>query len=82
MCELSDMRSVEILDVSSDGVESMVLHDAHHGSRVSSHRLAIVASRNDIFGMGRMYQMRTEPNIKCIGVFRNLCQAKAWLGIC
>jgi hypothetical protein len=77
MVELSDVRGVERLDVTAVGVRQMVMMDED----LQSHRLAIVVSQEVIYGMARMYQSLTEPNNPNVGVFRDMSEARAWLGL-
>jgi len=77
MHQLSDVRGVERLDVSADGVRSFVAHDAQHVERFAGHRMAIVASEAVVFGMARMYQTMSSVDV---GVFRNIEDALAFLG--
>ncbi len=40
-----------------------------------------MAAADVAFGTARMYQMLTEAHVKNIGVFRDIEEAKAWLGL-
>jgi len=77
MHQLSDVRGIERLDVSAEGVRLFVAHDARHSERFTSHRMAIVASEAVVFGMARMYQTMSGVNV---GVFRTIEEALAFLG--
>ena len=55
--------------------------DAAAGPALGSYRLAIVAPRDDVYGMARMYQALTEQAFPHVGVFRDLATAAAWLGV-
>ena len=79
--ELSDIRSIDRLAVTPIGIKNMVEHDRHHAEQVEQHRLAIVASEDAVFGMGRMYQMMAEPVTESVRIFRDIDEAKAWLGV-
>ena len=76
MHQLSDVRVIERLDVSADGVRSLVAHDARHAERFAGHRMAIVASEDVVFGMARMYQTMSSVEV---GVFRTVDEALAFL---
>jgi hypothetical protein len=69
--ELSDVRAVSDLQVSSEGVQRMIAHDEAQAGVLDGHRLAIVASTDATFGMARMYQMFTEANLPGVRVFRD-----------
>lgn len=82
MKELSDVRGIERLDVSPAGVRRLVALDQEHVDRLGQdYRLAIVAPADASFGTARMYQMLTEANVENIGVFRDMDEAKDWLGV-
>ena len=81
MRELSDVRAIDELRVTPAGVRSMVALDGASAGKLAAYRLAIVASENATFGMARMYQLMTEENVQHVGVFRNLTEAAAWLGV-
>lgn len=81
MVELSDVRGIERLQLTSDGVRRLVADDESDAGRMSSHKLAIVVSREVVFGMARMYGTLTQEHLPNLGVFRDMEEAKAWLGI-
>jgi len=77
MGQLSDIRGVEQLEVTPQGVRQFVAHDRVHAGQLEGHRLAIVAPQDLVFGMARMYQTLTDANV---GVFRDVAEALAFLG--
>lgn len=79
MKELSDIRGVDQLDVTPAGIMEMVNQDAKDSTTVGSHQLALVVSKEVAFGMARMYQSMTKPNIETVGVFRDIDEARVWL---
>jgi len=81
MVELSDLRSVERLDVTTEGVKAMVAHDTKNADQVAGHRLALVVGSDEVFGMARMYGLRRSADGDGVGVFRDVADAEAWLGI-
>lgn len=81
MRELTDVRAIEKLAVTTEGVRRMVEHDQQNRADISSHRLAIVVSEEAAYGMSRMYQTMTETAMEHVGVFRSMEEAKKWLGI-
>ncbi len=82
MKELSDVRRIERLDVSPAGVRRLAALDEEHVDRLGEdYRLAIVAPADASFGTARMYQILTESSVQNIGVFRDMEEAKDWLGV-
>ncbi len=51
MNELSDIRSIDHLDVTPAGVRAMVQRDERDAARVGSHKLALVLSKEVAYGM-------------------------------
>jgi hypothetical protein len=81
MKELSDVRSIERLEVSTDGVQQMMLRDERDATTLGSYRLAIVVAHQVVYSMARMYQMLTEHAVPNVRVFRDMEEAKGWLGV-
>lgn len=81
MRELSDVRGVTDLQITSAGVRAMVNADASQASRLHDYRLAIVAGQEVVFGMARMYELLAEPHVPNVGVFRDYLDAARWLGL-
>jgi hypothetical protein len=77
MGQLSDVRDIERLEVTTDGVKAMVAHDQAHADRRVGHRLAFVVSSDEAFGMARMYSQRSGSEL--VSVFRTLVDAEDWL---
>lgn len=77
MAELSDVRGVTELAVTTDGIRMFTSFDRANAR--PDGRLAIVASEDFTFGTARMYQMGgAEDNV---GVFRTVEEARDWLGL-
>ncbi len=81
MKELSDVRAVEQLQVTVDGVRRLVALDKVQSADLVDYQLAIVVSADLVFGMARMYETLTEDSVQDVGVFRDMEEAKAWLGV-
>ncbi len=79
MRELSDVREIKELHVTSSGVWSMASIDKEHAEKLQSFKLAIIASEDIVFGMARMYQSLTQPSLPQVNVFRNEEEAMKWL---
>ena len=77
MLELSDVRAVTQLAVTTAGVRRMVNVDEASGKTPG--RLAIVADQSAVFGMARMYQTLGEHGPMRVGVFRTNEEAEKWL---
>ena len=77
---LTDLSSVTMNSTSTEGGRSLARAAMHRGSTWGK-RLAIVVSGDVGFGFARQYQsMQVEPPCE-IRVFRNVEDAKEWLGI-
>ena len=77
---LSDIREIAELAVTTEGIRSLVKQDALDAERLKGFKLAIVASDDVVFGMARMYQTMTQDNVFNVRIFRDLDEAKKWLG--
>ncbi len=75
---LVDTRSTTRFDVSGEGIRLVSTHSAFN----EKSRRAIVAVKNDIFGMARMYQLFREWYEKPdqVRVFHDMEEARRWLG--
>ncbi|MDH3206648.1 MAG: hypothetical protein OEO79_08550 [Gemmatimonadota bacterium] len=79
MKELSDIRGVEDLDVSPEGVMAAASFDSRNSPVLETHRLGLLVSTDLVFGMARMYEMRTDGNTGGVKVFRSEEEAMLWL---
>ena len=81
--EIVDLREVETLAVSAEGVRAMVAARERFeaGEEGAGGRLAIVATADEVFGVARMYQLSATRIALEIGVFRTLEEARDWLGL-
>lgn len=80
LVELSDIREITELTVTTEGIRGFVRQDAADAERLEDFKLAIVASEDVVFGMGRMYQTMTGGNFSNVRIFRHMDEAKEWLG--
>jgi len=80
LAELSDVRNIDRLDVTPDGIRRFAQQDAA-AAGLGDYRLAIVASEPVVFGMARMYQAHTADALSNVMVFRTVSEARAWLGL-
>jgi hypothetical protein len=81
MKELSDLRFIDRLAVTPDGVRAMVQKDSLDKVQLVSHKLAIIVSQDLAFGMARMYQTLTQSNLENVGIFRSIEDARVWLQV-
>ncbi len=77
--ELSDVRAIDRLEVTTAGVRQMMMADERDAAALASYRLAIVVAHQLAYGLARMYQMLTEHTIPNVRVFRDMEEAKSWL---
>jgi hypothetical protein len=81
MRELSDVRSIDRLEVTTAGVRQMMMRDERDAAALASYRLAIVVAHQVVYGMARMYQMLTEHTVPGMRVFTDIEEAKGWLAV-
>ncbi len=83
--ELMDMREVERIDLRSiDNMRALAELSASMDAPAVPSKFAIVATTDESFGLGRMYETyrRLEgKSTKQVGVFRSLNEAYAFLGV-
>jgi hypothetical protein len=79
--ELVDLCGVEQADLSSATLRAVAEIYARADERPEESRVAFVAPRDLFFGLARMYEAFRSPSPLQIRVFRELGEARAWLGI-
>jgi len=77
--ELYDTRTVTGYDLSTRDLRQLAARATELGARVRWGRVAIVAARDLIFGIGRMFEAFTEHSLIEFRVFRELEEAEEWL---
>lgn len=82
LSSLIDFRNVERFGVSTNTIRDAVTTVAKtmNGFRYPW-KTAIVAPMDLVYGLSRMYQILREGSMEEIGVFRDLQDARQWLGI-
>lgn len=80
MRELSDIRGVDQLDVTPQGIMEAASFDADYEAELGAHRLGLLVPSDLVFGMARMYEMRTAGSTGGVEVFRTEDEALRWLG--
>ena len=75
---LNDYRAVESLDVTGAGVRALA---SRVDASEASCRRAIVVSTELAYGMARMFQILTDDKPATIEVFKDMAEARKWLGL-
>jgi hypothetical protein len=69
-----------VLDLSANDIARIADHMAEEMRRLPFGPLAIIASADEAFGLGRMYKTYCDmAGPRQVGVFRNLAAAEQWL---
>lgn len=79
MRELSDVRGVDELAVTPEGIANFASFDRAHTGVLEAHHLALLVPTEFVFGMGRMYEQRTDGNTGGVEIFRDEEAALSWL---
>jgi hypothetical protein len=80
--ELADLRDVDDLDISAVALRRVEeITEDRYADSGASFRTAILAPRDQSYGIGRMYEVFAEDGPENVGVFRVLAEALAWLEI-
>lgn len=77
MRQLGDFRAVTVPRVSWKDMREL----AFHSPFAPSARRAFVVGSEEMYGLARMYQMAADRDDENMQVFRDLAQARRWLGI-
>jgi len=78
---LIDLREVAGVELDANAVGDLAHLTSSFEERVAGARVALVASRDLVFGMARMYQSLRADAPYEIGVFRDMDEARFWLGL-
>jgi hypothetical protein len=79
--ELVDLTGIRNTDVSSATLRRVAYIYAEADQRPEESRVAIVAPADLYYGLSRMYEAFREPSRLVIRVFRDLPEARTWLGL-
>ncbi len=76
---LIDTRGATRFDISSSGMRAVSMHSIFN----EKSRRAIVAEKDEMFGIARMYQLLRDAQEKPdqVQVFRTMAEARRWLGL-
>jgi hypothetical protein len=79
---LLDFRGVTDFDLSASQAQHAAELFTAEGAVIGDGRVAIVADRDLVYGMGRMWQAFSEASSPTeVGIFRTLAEAESWLGL-
>jgi len=78
---LCDYREIEDFDVSSRDIDEISEWQTSIDNMIGNGKCAVVASRDSVFGMSRMWEMISANRSQHICIFRELDDAVSWLGI-
>ena len=87
MKQLTDWRAVTHMDVTAQTIRATAetvqafVERQRHQSNFTNYQLAIVSPQLVIYGLSRMYQMLSEEHDPNVAVFRDIDEARAWLGL-
>jgi hypothetical protein len=79
--QLIDLRGIDAAAVLSDTIRRLAEIFRDYDPVPARAKLAIVASRDVLFGMARMYEVYRDRDSDSIGVFRDIEEARRWLGL-
>ena len=78
---LCDYRGIDDFDVSTQDIDEIAEWQISIDNMIGNGKCAVVASRDSVFGMSRMWEMISAERSQHICVFRELEDAESWLGI-
>lgn len=81
MKEFSDCRKVTRFNISTEGINQMILSDQRDSGRLKNHVLAMILDDKLGYGLARMYEMKASQIEANVGVFKTIEEACEWLGI-
>jgi hypothetical protein len=79
--ELVDAREMEVSDLSSAALRRVADRFAAGPRPDEGVRIALVAASDAAYGLARMYQVFRDASAAEFRVFRELPEARAWLGL-
>ena len=78
---LCDYRETTDFNLSYEDVNKVVWQDKKHEHLFDKSKLAIVAKSDLVFGLSRMWEMRSQDSKLTKKVFRDMNDAESWLGL-
>jgi hypothetical protein len=79
--ELIDLREVEVPEASTDALRRVAATFRDAERSPEGVKIALVASSDAAFGMARMYQAFRTGSEASFHVFREMSEAREWLGL-
>ncbi len=81
--EIVDLRAVDSVEASTDSIGVIINIDMEHTEKLAGQRSAIVAPRELLYGLSKIYEVLYElsqgpANVK---VFRDIGEARKWLDL-
>lgn len=77
---LVNLSNVEVLDIRADEIRQLITLDTQLSLLAPAAAVAVVATRDHVFGMARMWEALAGPTGWTIAVFRSRAEADAWMG--
>ena len=79
--EIFDLRSAELVQLDMEGVRRIAAFVGSYRDEIESGKVAVVASRDFEFGMGRVVGAHLDELPLDFRVFRKMEDARAWIGL-
>ena len=81
--EIVDLRGVDTVEASTDSIGVIINIDMEHSEKLAGQKTAIVAPRELLFGLSKIYEILYELSQAPadIKVFRDIGEARKWLGL-
>lgn len=76
---LCDYSNIENFDVSSKDIDAITSWQSSIDDLIGGGKCAVVASKDSVYGMSRMWEIISSERSQQIGVFRKMNEALAWL---
>ena len=77
---LCDYSRIENFDVTSQDIDDLTEWQTSIDALIGNGRCAVVASKDSVFGMNRMWEIFSSERSQQICVFRQINDAVLWLG--
>ncbi len=80
--ELADFQEIKELKIAGSAMKNVsALVRRFYKGRSEITRTAILAPRDDLYGIGRMYSAYADPDSEDVMVFKDVIEAMRWLGL-
>ena len=80
--ELVDFQEITELKITGSAMRNVsALVSRFYKGRSESTRTAVLAPRDDLYGIGRMYSAYADPGSEDVKVFKDVSEAMRWLGL-